>query len=62
MPVNKQQKMTYPCEHPTDNPKPPKRLKAKIQQAAKEKKEAQLAKKLAAETEKKKWILDAEEK
>ena len=58
----RKQKMTYPREHPTDNPKPHKRLKAKIQQAAKEKKEAQLAKKITAETEKKKQILDAEEK
>ncbi|KAF8806780.1 hypothetical protein BYT27DRAFT_7338795 [Phlegmacium glaucopus] len=55
-------KTTYPREHPTENPKPPKRTKAKIQQAAKEKKEAELAKKVAMETQKRQKFLDAEEK
>ncbi|KAF8810699.1 hypothetical protein BYT27DRAFT_7253436 [Phlegmacium glaucopus] len=55
-------KTTYPREHPTENPKPPKRTKAKIQQAAKEKKEAELAKKVAMETQKRQKVLDAEEK
>ena len=55
-------KMTYPHDHPMDNPKPPKRSKAEVQQAAKEKRDAELAKKAAAEAEKKKKLLDAEEK
>ncbi|KAF8803127.1 hypothetical protein BYT27DRAFT_7305425 [Phlegmacium glaucopus] len=55
-------KTTYPRDHPTENPKPPKRTKAEIQQAAKEKKEAELAKKVAMETQKRQKVLDAEEK
>ena len=55
-------KTTYPRDHPTDNPKPPKRTKAEIQQAAKEKKEAELAKKATLETQKKQKRLDTEEK
>jgi hypothetical protein len=60
--LGRKRKTTYPRDHPTDNPKPPKRTKAEIQQAAKEKKDAQLAKKVAAEAEKKKRLLDAEKK
>ncbi|KAF8798636.1 hypothetical protein BYT27DRAFT_7264754 [Phlegmacium glaucopus] len=55
-------KTTYPHDHPTENPKPPKRTRAEIQQAAKEKKEAELAKKVAMETQKRQKFLDAEEK
>jgi hypothetical protein len=55
-------KTTYPRDHPTENPKPPKRTKAEIQQAAKAKREAEQAKKAIAEAEKKKKILDAEKK
>ena len=55
-------KTTYPRDHPTDNPKPPKRTKAEIQQAAKAKREAEQARKAAAEAEKKRKLLDAEEK
>jgi len=55
-------KTTYSRDHPVENPKPAKRTKAKIQQAAKERKEADQARKAAAEAEKKKKILDAEEK
>ena len=55
-------KTTYSCDHPVENPKPPKWMKAKIQQAAKERKEADQARKLAVEAEKRKKILDAEEK
>ena len=54
-------KTTYSRDHPTKNPKPPKRTKAEIQQAAKEKKEAKQAKKAAAVAEKKKKHLEAEE-
>ncbi|KAF8801255.1 hypothetical protein BYT27DRAFT_7216181 [Phlegmacium glaucopus] len=53
---------TYPRNHPTENPKPLKRMKAEIQQAAKEKKEAELAKKVTMETQKRQKFLDAEEK
>lgn len=55
-------KTTYPRDHPTENPKPPKRTKAEIQQAAKERKEADQAKKAAADAEKKRKLLEAEEK
>jgi hypothetical protein len=55
-------KTTYPRDHPTENPKPPKRTKAEIQHAAKAKKDAEQAKKAAAVGEKKKKLLDAEEK
>jgi hypothetical protein len=55
-------KTTYPRDHPTENPKPPKRTKAEIQQAAKAKKEAEQVKKAAAVAEKKKQHIDAEEK
>lgn len=61
-PENLKRKTTYPRNHPTENPKPPKRTKAEIQQAAKAKKEAVQAKKAAAEAEKKKKLLEAEEK
>lgn len=54
-------KTTYPRDHPT-NPKPPKRSKAEIQKAAKEKKEAQLAQKEAVAVEKQHKLLKAEEK
>lgn len=54
-------KTTYPRDHPIENPKPQKRTKADIQQAAKTKKEAEQAKKAAAVAEKKKKLLDAEE-
>jgi hypothetical protein len=47
-------KTTYPRDHPTENPKPPKRTKAEIQQAAKAKREAEQAKKATAKAEKKK--------
>ena len=47
-------KTTYPRDHPTENPKPPKRTKAEIQQAAKEKKGAEQVKKAATVAEKKK--------
>jgi hypothetical protein len=49
-------KTTYPRDHPTDNPKPPERSKAEIQQAAKAKREAEQAKKALAEAEKKKKL------
>ena len=55
-------KTTYSREHPVENPKPPKRTKAEIQQAAKERKEADQARKAAVEAEKQRKILDAEEK
>ena len=54
-------KTTYSRDHPVENPKPPKRTKAEIQQAAKKRKKADQARKLAAEAEKRKKI-DAEEK
>ena len=56
------QKTTYPHNHPLDNSKPPKQTKAEIQQAAREKKKAELAKKAASETQKKQKIIDAKEK
>jgi hypothetical protein len=55
-------KTTYPRNHPTENPRPPKRTKAEIQLAAKEKKDAEHAKKVAAEAQKKQKLLEAEEK
>jgi len=47
-------KTTYSRDHPTENPKPPKRTKAEVQQAALEKKEAAIQKKRLAEEEKEK--------
>ncbi|KAF8800454.1 hypothetical protein BYT27DRAFT_7262857 [Phlegmacium glaucopus] len=41
----KKQKTTYNRQHPTDNPKPPKRSRAEVQAAAAEKKAATIAKK-----------------
>ncbi|KAG5649861.1 hypothetical protein H0H81_001745 [Sphagnurus paluster] len=54
-------KTTYPRDHPT-NPKGPKRSRAEIQQAAKQRNEAKLAKKEATELEKKRKLLEAKEK
>jgi hypothetical protein len=45
-------KTTYSREHPTENPKPPKRTKAEVQQAALEKKKAVIQKKRLADEEK----------
>jgi hypothetical protein len=55
-------KTTYPRDHPTDNPKPPKRTKAEIQEAAQQKKAADNAKKMATENQKKQKVLDDEER
>ncbi|KAF8154656.1 hypothetical protein B0H34DRAFT_852391 [Crassisporium funariophilum] len=55
-------KTTYPRNHPTENPKPPKRTKAEIQLAAKERKDSEHAKKIAAEAKKMQKLLEAEEK
>jgi hypothetical protein len=41
----KKRKTTYNREHPTENPKPPKRSRAEIQAAATEKKVSTVAKK-----------------
>lgn len=53
-------KTTYSCNHPTENPKPPKRTKAEVQQAAFEKREAAIQKKRLAEEEKEKRRLREE--
>ena len=45
VPAPEKHKTTYPRDHLTENPKPPKRTKAEIQQAAKEKKEVEQVKK-----------------
>ena len=50
-------KTTYSREHLTENPKPPKRTKAEVQQAALEKKEAAIEKKQQADEEKEKKCL-----
>jgi hypothetical protein len=55
-------KTTYPRNHPTGNPRLPKRTKAEIQLAAKEKKDAEHAKKVAAEAQKRQKLFEAEEK
>ena len=55
-------KTTYSRNHPVENPRAPKRTKAEIQQAAKERKEADQARKATMEAEKQKKILDAKEK
>lgn len=56
-------KTTYSRDHPTENPKPPKRTKAEVQQAAFEKKQAAIQKKRLAEEEKEeKHLRDEKEK
>lgn len=56
-------KTTYSRDHPTENPKPPKRTKAEVQQAAFEKKQAAIQKKRLAEEEKEeKRLRDEKEK
>ena len=53
-------KTTYSCNHPTENPKPPKWTKAEVQQAALEKKEAAIEKRQQADEEKEKKCLQDE--
>ena len=53
-------KTTYSRDHPTENPKRPKRTKAEVQQAALEKKEAAIQKRRLAEEEKEKKRLQDE--
>ena len=56
-------KTTYSRDHPTENPKPPKRTKAEVQQAALEKKEAAIQKRRLADEEKeKKRLRDEKER
>ena len=53
-------KTTYSREHLTENPKPLKRTKAEVQQAALEKKEAAIEKRWQADEEKEKKCLQDE--
>ena len=56
-------KTTYSHDHPTENPKPPKRTKAEVQQAALEKKEVAIQKKRLVDEEKeKKRLRDEKER
>ena len=56
-------KMTYSHDHPTESPKPPKRTKAEVQQAALEKKEAAIQKRRLVDKEKeKKHLWDEKER